>query len=360
VDRSTVNLRGEPVRVAMLSFWHVHAKDYVRHARNHPDVEIVAVWDEDVERGKTWARELGVDFHASLADILARDDVDAVIVDSPTSTHHDVIIAATNAGKHIFTEKVLAPSVAECHDILSAVDSSGVALVLSLPRLYDASTLAIQQVIADGRLGDVVLVRTRLAHGGAVGEAWLPEDFYDPVTTGGGALIDLGCHPMYLARLFLGGPAAPAETSRSADSAPASGLPETVSATFGHVTGRAVEDNAVVTLRYPGGVLGVVEAGLVTPHSPFSVEIHGTEGSLLYGTPEANLKVCTNKSADWTEITLPDRQPTALEQFVSHVQDGTRATENVAMGLDLTRLMQAAYQSARTGAPIAPETEGTR
>jgi 1,5-anhydro-D-fructose reductase (1,5-anhydro-D-mannitol-forming) len=116
-----------------------------------------------------------------------------------------------------------------------------------------------------------------------------------------------------------------------------------------------VEDNAVVTLRYPGGALGVVEAGFVTPQAPFSVEIHGTLGSLLYGTPDPRLLVCTKDSTDWTEVALPDRRPTAFEQFVSHVKDGTRATENVAMGLDLTRLMQAAYQSARTGTPVAPE-----
>ena len=53
-------------------------------------------------------------------------------------------------------------------------------------------------------LGRLTLVRVRLAHDGALGDGWLPEHFYDPAATAGGALIDLGCHPMYLARLFLG------------------------------------------------------------------------------------------------------------------------------------------------------------
>jgi 1,5-anhydro-D-fructose reductase (1,5-anhydro-D-mannitol-forming) len=335
------------VRVAILSFWHVHAPDHVRYAQAHPDVDIVGVWDDDTERGRSRAGELGVDWHESLGDVLRRTDVDAVIVDAPTSRHHDVITAAANAGKHIFTEKVLAPTVSQCLDILSAVDSNAVTLMLSLPRLYDPATHAISEVLASGRLGTVTLVRTRLAHGGSVGEGWLPERFYDPVTTGGGALIDLGCHPLYLARLFLG-------------AATSAGLPETVSATLGHITGRAVEDNAVVTLRYPDGVLGIVEAGLVTPHSAYSVEIHGTHGSLLFGTPDPKLLVRTGNDADWTDIALPRRGPTVFERFVTHVQSGTRDDANVAAGLDLTRLIEAAYESARTGSPVPPRTEGAR
>jgi predicted dehydrogenase len=52
-----------------------------------------------------------------------------------------------------------------------------------------------------------------------------------------------------------------------------------------------VEDNAVALLHYPNGAIGVAEAGFVNPHSPFTIEVHGTQGSLLYGTPEPRLLV---------------------------------------------------------------------
>lgn len=336
----------ERVRVAVLSFWHVHAKDYARAAAEHPSVDLVAAWDEDAGRGRDWADRLGVDFAPSLPALLARDDVDAVVVTAPTVAHRDVLTAAAEAGKHIFTEKVLASTVGECAGVLAAVDRAGVALVVSLPRLYDAPTLAIRRLLADGRLGRLASVRIRLAHGGAVGDAWLPEQFFDPAATGGGALIDLGCHPMYLARLFLGG------------------LPESVSVSFGALTGRAVEDGAVAVLRYSGGALGVVEAGFVTPHSPFIVEAHGTEGSLLYGVPEQRLLLRAGTEPDtapgggWTEVPLPEPEPSPFARFVAHVRDGSRDPENVAMAVDLTRLMAAAYESARTGITITLK-EGT-
>jgi 1,5-anhydro-D-fructose reductase (1,5-anhydro-D-mannitol-forming) len=325
------------IRLGILSFWHVHAKDYAREAQAHPKTEIVAAWDEDPVRGRAKANELGATFHADLGELLARPDVDGVIVTTPTNAHRDVIVAAAEAGKHVFTEKVLAITPAECRDILAAVERSGVKLTISLPRLAAGYTLATRELLAEGRLGDVTLVRVRLSHDGALGEPWLPPQFFDPQETGGGALIDLGCHPMYLTRRFLGG------------------MPDQLTASFGHVTGHADEDNAVALLQYPGGALGVVEAGFVNPHSPFTIEVHGTKGSLLYGTPEARLLVRSTPSGrddDWTEVPLPDREPGPFHQWVDHIEQGTTATENIALAIDLTTLMEAANRSARTGQTV--------
>jgi predicted dehydrogenase len=319
------------LRLAILSFWHVHAADYARRATEHPDTEITAVWDEDPVRGRARAAELGVRFHPDLGGLLARDDVDAVVVTCPTTTHREVIKAAAAAGKHVFTEKVLAPTAGECAEIVAAAEKAGIALMLALPRMYEGYTAAIRKVLADDVLGRLTLVRVRLAHGGAI-EGWLPEHFYDPAATAGGALIDLGCHPMYLARLFLGR------------------MPETVTASFGHVTEHAVEDNAVAVLRCDNGTLGVVEASFTSPSSPFSIEVHGTAGSLLYGAPEPRLRLSTG--GEWQELPVPPRTGTPFDRFVRHVAEGTRDEENLALGLDLTRLMAAATSSSHD--------EGTR
>src|SRR5579883_2764842 len=197
------------IRVALLSFWHVHAKDYARQATAHPEAEIVAAWDESPERGRAEAERWGARFYERLDDLLARPEIDGVIVDTPTVQHREVMLAAARAGKHIFTEKVLAPTLRECNEIVAAVDAAGVVLTVSLPRLYTGYTAAIKQIVEAGTLGDLTLVRTRLSHNGAIATAenprgWLPEHFYNAAQTAGGAMIDLGCHPMYLTRLFLG------------------------------------------------------------------------------------------------------------------------------------------------------------
>ena len=172
------------IRVAMLSFWHVHARDYAKQATEHPATQIVAVWDENLERGRAAAQTWGGEFYADLAALLARSDIDAVIVDTPTDRHREVMVAAAGAGKHIFTEKVLAPTLRECNEIVAAVEQAGVKLTVSLPRLNAGYTQAIKAIVDGGLLGQLTLARTRLSHNGAVpteqnSNGWLPAHFYN-------------------------------------------------------------------------------------------------------------------------------------------------------------------------------------
>ncbi|MCK9858778.1 Gfo/Idh/MocA family oxidoreductase [Paenibacillus sp. ATY16] len=316
------------IRVAMLSYWHVHAWDYTREAQAHPDTEIVAVWDEIPARGEEAASKLGVPFFSNLDELLAREGIDGVIVDAPSNIHREVMVKAAQAGKHIFTEKVLALTTKEVNEILAAVEEAGVKLTVSLPRLNDWYTPSIQNVLESGILGKVTLTRVRLSHNGATAN-WLPEHFYNLEQCGGGALIDLGCHPMYLTRLFLGE------------------MPVQVQASYGYVTGKDVEDNAVSILTTAGGAIGIVEAGFVNAHSPFTIEIHGTEGSLLYGTPEDRILVRSNKNgeSEWTEADKASGRIKAFEQWADHIQNNTVAAENIRMAQDLTALMEASNRS---------------
>ncbi|MEK4189303.1 Gfo/Idh/MocA family oxidoreductase [Paenibacillus sp. FSL L8-0493] len=325
------------IRIGKLSYWHVHAWDYTKQAQEHEDTVLAAVWDENVERGNKAAESLNIPYFESLDDLLAQEDIDAVIVDAPTNMHRDVIVAAAKAGKHIFTEKVIAPTLKEVNAIIAEVNENKVKLTVSLPRLNDGYTLTIQEILSQELLGKITYVRVRLSHNGAT-ESWLPDHFFSLEQCGGGALIDLGCHPMYLAKLFL--------------DQDVTG----VSANFGYVTGKEVEDNAVVTLFTDSGAIGVVEAGFVNSHSPFTIEVHGTEGTLLYGTPENKLLLRTNKSTDkeegWKEVALQSNRESAFHQWVDHIQNNTLGTQNVEMAVELTRLMEAANRSAKEGCVI--------
>jgi 1,5-anhydro-D-fructose reductase (1,5-anhydro-D-mannitol-forming) len=322
----------------MLSFWHVHAGDYAKQATEHPETEIVAIWDEIPERGRKEAEQRGVRFYESLDELLEQGDIDAVIVDTPTNMHRDVMVKAAKAGKHIFTEKVLAPTLREANEILAAVDAAGVKLTVSLPRLNDGYTLAVQDIINQGLLGELTLVRVRLSHNGATA-GWLPSHFFNLEQCQGGALIDLGCHPMYLNRLFLG-------------------LPESVSAHYGYVTGKEVEDNAVAVLKYPSGALGIAETGFVNSCSPFSIEVHGKDGTLFFGTPEYKLLLRTTRgqSETWVQQPIPSNVPSAFEQWVGHIKNNTVATENIQLAVDLTKLMEASNLSAKSGSTVLLES----
>jgi 1,5-anhydro-D-fructose reductase (1,5-anhydro-D-mannitol-forming) len=324
-----------PLSIAAVGFWHVHAGDYATSVQEHPDTTLVAVWDDDEERGRAAAAEFGVEYVSDLDELLARPELDGVTVTTSTDQHHDVMLKAARAGKHIFTEKVLAPTVNEAEDIVAAAAHAGVALVVSLPRLYDDYTQAIERILDDGSLGDLTYTRVRLAHDGWVA-GWLPERFGDPQTAIGGALTDLGCHPAYLTRLF-----------HRAE-------PTSLSASYGSVTGRRVEDNAVVTATFPDGRLGVFEASVVTTPGAFTIELRGTEATAIYGFGgERLLAKGGSFGEEWQELPVPPAAPGAFAQWVQHIHDGTTADENLRHAVELTRMVVAANESAATGASVA-------
>ena len=330
----------EVIGVGIAGFWHVHAGDYARDAREHPGTRVVAGWDADPALAAEGARDLGVEVVDSLDALLAHPDVDAITVTTATAEHTDVISRAIAAGKHVFTEKLLAPTVDECEAVVARARDAGVALVVSLPRLADPEAVAASALIDTGALGDVTYARVRMAHDGWLG-GWLPERFADPVAAIGGAFADLGCHPAYLVQRFLGA------------------HPAHVTAAYGRVTGREVEDNAVVVAQYPNGALGIAEASFVTTPGAFAFEVRGTEASLLFGFGREELIAKGGRFGDrWMPVAEAERARRPFELWVDAIRGAADPSDNQRTAIELTRLVVAANTAASTSAAVALATEG--
>lgn len=323
------------LKVAILSGWHVHAEGYAQEFSERPDVTLTAMWDEDPERGKAFAQKFGMVFEPDLDKLLARNDVDAVSVTTPTHLHRDVIVKAAAAGKHIYTEKVLALTAAECADINSAVEKSGVKFCISFPHRTMPHNLFAKKVVEDGLLGNITLMRVRNAHSGA-SRGWLPPHFYDEKQCGGGAMMDLGAHPMYLINWLMG-------------------KPVEMSSAFTAVTGHAVEDNAVSIMKFANGAVAISETGFVSEASPFALELYGTEGTLLIGQSGITIH-STRFNGDYNGWVKPDRLPEALPGAIEQFVKGILNNETIHFGMDaavaLTEMMEAAYRSHREGRHI--------
>ena len=314
------------LRVAMLSRWHVHANQYAGEIRANPNADVVAVWDEEAERGQAWADELAVPFEVDLDTLLARSDVDAVCVVTPTNLHRDVMVAAANAGKHIFTEKVLATTVADCHAIADAVRANGVKFCISFPRRTMPQILYAKQAVADGLIGRVTAVRVRIAHDGAVRD-WLPAHFYDPKACGGGAMMDLGAHGMYLCRWLLG-------------------PPKRIVSVFNTVTGRAVDDNTVSVIEFENGAIAVNETSFTGFGGAYSLEIDGTEGGYRMPSPGEGAEVRSKhlEGNGWQRPGhLPAAHPKPIDQWIAGCVEGAPIEFGLDEAIELTELMEAAY-----------------
>jgi 1,5-anhydro-D-fructose reductase (1,5-anhydro-D-mannitol-forming) len=314
-----------PLRIAVLSAWHVHAEEYGRAAIEHPDTELVAVWDDDAARGQELAERLNVPFEADLDALLAREDLDGVTNTTATTVHDEILGKVIAAGKHVFTEKLLSPSVEGCDTLIDAAGEAGVALTVSLPRLSHGYTVALRKILEDGTLGRITYARVRLAHDGSTRD-WLPARFYDPAEAIGGAFSDLAAHPVYLTQLILGEDASSVRSS------------------YTDITGRGVEDNASVTITTPDGAIGVIETGFVTPASGFTIEVHGTEGSLLYGFGGESMLLTTREGT--IEVEVPADIDAPFWQWVQAIRSGEPTLENLARARALTALVVAANADA--------------
>ncbi|RDW15425.1 Gfo/Idh/MocA family protein [Oceanobacillus chungangensis] len=320
------------INVALLSRWHVHADDYAREAEANEQLNIVQVWDEDPERGELWADELGVPFEKDLDAVLSNTDIDAVIVTTPTSMHKEVIVGAAKHKKHIFTEKVLAFTIEDSKEILNTVEKNDVKMMVSLPRLTESDYLYANQAIEKGWLGELTMIRCRLAHNGGVvaGDAeqgWLPERFYDKEKTGGGSLIDLGAHPIYL-------------TNRLA------GPVQAVYARLQPQTSMDVDDSAAVIVEYNSGAIGIIETGFLSHGSPFQLELYGTEGTIMLKDGDASLNSIHVNNNQWVKLEENwEVTPTPMEQWVSAINSNTLPVITTEDVLNLTLVNQAAALS---------------
>jgi predicted dehydrogenase len=319
------------VKIGMLSFAHVHANGYAKQVLDSEKAELVAIWDDDEGRGKRAAENYKVPFYSDLDKILATD-IDAVVVNASTDIHPEVMIASAKAGKHIFTEKALAITVSECDKIIDAVKKAGVKFMISLPSRCSKELLLAKKAIDDGILGDITFCRGRVAHSAAL-DKWFSGDsawFVDAKKAGGGALFDLGCHRMDVVRWMMG-------------------EPKRLMAIITNMSGNYdIDDNSATIIEFANKGIGVVDVAFVHRSGPNPFELYGTEGSLTMGAGPLSLtsrKLSEDAIKDYI-AKGPAGLPSAMQQWLNAITDGTPMTITIEDGRNLTELLQAAYMSS--------------
>jgi predicted dehydrogenase len=332
---------GGKIGVALLSMAHAHARGYADQVRDHPDCQTIAIWDDDASRGQPEAERRGLPFYTHIEEVLALPDVDAVVCSAPTDQHRDLLVAAANAGKHIFTEKSLTVTVSEAVDVLRAVEDAKIKFMISLPSRTRPEILMAKKIVEDGLLGDVTEMRARIAHSAALdrwfsgGSLW----FGDEAAAGGGAFFDLGCHQVDIMRWILGEPAC------------------CVARMVNFSEAYNIDDSMAAIVEFRNKALGILDVSWVHRSGPNPVEIYGTEGFLgigmMEGGPRIQLhsrKVSAGDLQGWiTPTNLPKALPSPMQQWISAIKDGTTPTITVYDGWNLVQLLEGCYQAAREG-----------
>lgn len=308
------------MKIVICGLWHVHAKDYYREAVKH--AEILGVWDSDPKKQQDFCETYGTHGFNSFEELL-QSGADAAMVCTATDMHTDVMVRLAESGIDIFTEKVLALTSAECEKIEKAVEKNGVRFMISFPHKFLAGVRLVKQIIENGELGKVNYCRYRNAHNGSSAD-WLPAHFYNKRECGGGAMIDLGAHGMYVIEWLLG-------------------MPQSASSTFtiacdNPKNADRVEDNAVTVFKYHNGAVAINETGFATPKNPITLDVCGESGWVRF---DGNtVEKYTDGVFTKQEIPTENNLPLPITQFCTgNILDGCGMEE----AKKLTKLMEMAY-----------------
>ena len=312
------------MKIALYGLWHVHAPQYYNTAKEYG--EVIGVYESNPEFRRSFCEKYGVPAFET-PEALLNSDADAVIVCTSTDLHADVMVSLAAAGKDIFTEKVLALTSADCRRVADAVKEHGVRFVISYPWMFRGGIRTVKAIADSGELGKLNYFRFRNCHNGSTG-GWLPPHFYNAGECGGGAMIDLGAHGMYLADWFLGEPKTYASAFTLACPIPRNG--------------DGVEDNAVTVMGYENGAIALNETGFVSVGCPETLEVGGELGYVTYrrGGEVIKATVATEKKAVTVE-SLPDL-PSPLDAFLRGESPAGCGIEDA---LRLTKMMEGAYAS---------------
>jgi len=302
----------------------------------------------DVRQDAAVALAAGVGCPATPAwhDVVARDDVEAVIVCTPPHLHAEVALAATKAGKHVLCEKPLARNVDEARAMVRAARESGVRLKCGFNLRHHPAIRQVRRWYDDGAVGEIDWIHCRYGIGGRPGydQDWRA----NAEMSGGGQLMDQGVHLLDLCRWFLG------------DFAEVTGF---LATRFWPIA--PLEDNAFALLRTAGGQVASLHATWTQWKPLFSFEISGHDGYLIveglggaYGTERAIIgrrDFATPFREETVEFRGDDRSwEEEWREFVEAIREGREPLASGRDGLAALELAHAIYESARSGRAVAP------
>lgn len=220
------------------------------------------VYSRSAERAGAFAEKWGVSKHTTDLRAAVNDpETDVVVIGLPNHLHEEAVVAAAEAGKAILCTKPLGRNAEEARRMLEVIERAGVFAAYLEDLCYTPKTLRALDAAGRGTIGKVLWVRSRETHPGPHSE-W----FWNKEFSGGGAIVDLGCHCIEIARNFIGKDIRPTEVMCWADT-----LVHPIEA----------EDNAVGLVRYENGAVGQFEVSWsFRGGMDLRDEVAGTEGTI--------------------------------------------------------------------------------
>ncbi len=295
--------------------------------------ELVGVVSRDETRAREFAERHGVPRAlTSYEELLADPDVDIVYIATPNALHADPTVTAAKAGKHILCDKPLATSVADARRAAEAAEAAGVKLGVNFQTRHHEVMPEIRNRIADGEIGDALIVQCELSPGRKPLAGWRT----NPELAGLGTTNNLAIHAYDLLRYLLDD--------------------EVVEVTSLYDVGRREEQEtvALALLRFAGGTLAYVNANQVVPDNQPDIAIYGVEGrilgrSVMKPLAAGEVSVLSSGVETTTQTASLDAFERCVAAFQRSVLEHTEPNASGVDGLRSVEITDAVGRSAREG-----------
>jgi predicted dehydrogenase len=222
--------------------------------------KLVACADTNLARAETLAKKFNAEAYDTWQALIARKDIDAVVIATLHDSLAEITLAAVESGKHVLVEKPAARNPAELAPVIAAAKKLNRKVHVGFNHRYHRALQKAKALIDSGAIGELMFIRARYGHGARVGydKEWRS----DPKLSGGGELIDQGPHVIDLSRWFMG--------------------------EFTEIDGYAhtyywdmpVDDNAFLTLKTAKKQVAFLQVSCTEWKNTFSMEIYGKTGKL--------------------------------------------------------------------------------
>ncbi|MDX1950555.1 MAG: Gfo/Idh/MocA family oxidoreductase [Verrucomicrobiota bacterium] len=327
----------------------IHMESYHRFV---PDAEVVAVYTRSRDKAAAFAKKHHIaNSYDSLEAAIEQSGCDVVDICIPNFLHHRATLAAAKAGKHVIIEKPFAMTLEQADEMIAACRTAGKKLMYAEELCFAPKYERVRKLVGEGAVGSVYMMKQSEKHSGPHSD-W----FYDINQSGGGVLMDMGCHGLAWFRWMLGG------------------NPKIISVfstmnTFLHKGRTRGEDHSVTIVEFEGGILGIAENSWAK-HGGMDdrVEVYGDGGvtyadlfmgnsALTYsekGYGYALEKAGTTQGWTFTifEEAFNQGYPQELAHFIDCVRNNKQPLVTGEDGRAVLEMMYAAYQSARTGQKV--------
>jgi predicted dehydrogenase len=333
-----------PVRIGLIGLGRWAHDVHIPNLLQTPDCEVTALCSRSEENRERARRALKASPRETVQfdDVLADDNVDAVIVCTPNRLHEVVAEAALKAGKHVLCEKPIALSLTGCSRLRDAQRESGKVFQTGLELRYSDVAQTVCRLVREGAVGSPSMIWCNILRDWGQFSGWRAS-----MEQSGGIYQELACHYLDLFNWLAGSP------------------PQRITAEGASLTGEEIVDHLWTTLRYPGEIIANLGICIFAPAKETIVlEIIGPEGRITADIISGKAQVW-KRGGSGPEDHSPPRPPDyrffgfpgsleSLKAFVQSIREGSEPLASLGVGCEAVATGLAATEALSTGLPASP------